>query len=153
MKRISLKKVNENDWEILTSIRNEQDNRDASINSKVFSILGYKQYIKDQLQESRKNRHWSICLDGKIIGHAKIINQELGYIISKKFRNKGIGTKVIKKLFNEAAKLKFSKIYVIVKTDQPIALWFALKNGFHMINLKKDKKKIIAYKLLKKIKE
>jgi len=152
MSRTYLKEIKTEDWHILAKIRNEPDARKASINSRHFSKIGYQNYIRNQLNQNKRNRHWAVILNNIIIGHVKIINQELGYIITKKYRNKGLGTQVLVLLLKEAKKLGYKKVFDVVKIDQPISLWFAIKNGFEMIGIMVNaNSKPYAYRLSRKL--
>jgi len=152
LSRIYLKEIKTEDWHFLVKIRNEPEARKASLNSRHFSKTGYQNYIRNQLNQNKKNRHWAVTLNNRIIGHVKIINQELGYIITKKYRNKGLGTQVLVLLLKEAKKLGYKKVFDVVKIDQPISLWFAIKNSFVMIGIIGDaNSKPYAYHLSRKL--
>ncbi len=149
MNQLKLKKVEQEDWNTLVLIRNDPIVRKASINESRFTQNQYRKYIENQLLQNKRNRHWIVMLGGKKIGHVKIINQELGYILAKNYRNQGLGSKILSLVCREAKKLGYRKVYDVVKVNQPIALWFAIKNGFKMISLL-DKHSIpYAYKLEK----
>ena len=152
--KIILRDVKESDWDVLVRIRNEPDVRNASHNTSFFTPEKYKEYINNQISQNEKNCHWAVILDeNEIIGHAKIINQELGYLISGRFRNQGIGSKTISLLFEKAREIGFSEVFDIVKVNQPISLWVAIKNKFTMIGVISDKNSIpYAYKLVMNLK-
>jgi len=150
--KITLRKVEENDWNFLVKIRNDPEVRIACKNTSHFTKNDYQKYINDQLKQNSTNRHWIVLYDDEIIGHTKIINQFFGYIIDKKFRNKGLAKEIMFQVFQEVKKMGTSVVFDIIKVDQPIPLWLAIKNGFKMTGIiSDDDKKPYAYKLEKSI--
>ena len=152
MAKITLRKVEEKDWDFLVQIRNEPVVRNACKNTSYFTKDEYKKYINEQLKQNSFNRHWIILYDGEIAGHTKVINQQFGYIIDKKFRNKGLAKEIMDRVFEKVKAMGISKVYDIIKVNQPIPLWLAIKNGFKMTGIISDEdKKPYAYKLEKLI--
>jgi len=132
---VTLQQVKESDWDFLLKVRNVPETRAACNNTSKFTKAGYKKYIQSQLDKHPKNSHWVVMWKKKKVGHAKIINQNIGILLKQEYASKGIGTKLYHVLFKKAKTLGFSKVYVVIKVNQPVALWVAIKNGFNMIGM------------------
>jgi len=128
--------VNDDDWDFLTNIRNET--KEFHQNTSSFTNAEYKKYIESQLNQNKKNKHWTIWYENKPMGHAKIINQEIGYILSSEFRQKGMMKFVFQQFELEAQKLEYEFILQNIKTNNPISVWSSIKNEWKMIGLEFD---------------
>ena len=60
----------------------------------------------------------------------KADNCKLGLVVADKFQGKGIGSKMLKELINQARLRKMRKIWLSTYLDNKIALRLYLKNGF-----------------------
>jgi len=73
---------------------------------------------------------WVICFGDEVIGHVKIIAGELGYMLKKGFRGKGIGVKFHELVFLQAKNLGIKKLKDTIKVNNNASLKLALKTGF-----------------------
>lgn len=150
MNEINFREVCDSDWDFLTKIRNASN--EFHRNTSIFTILEYKKYILNQLTQNKNNRHWIIMYNNKMMGHAKIINQDIGYIFAPEFQGKGLLKFVFRVFEIEVAKLGYSSMLSRVKINNPISLWQFLKHGWIMTGVEmNDNPNLIEYKLSKNI--
>jgi hypothetical protein len=131
--KIKFCKVNDSDWDFLLKIRNET--KEFHQNTSSFTKSKYKKYIDTQLNQNGKNRHWVILVEKKRIGHAKIIDRKIGYILSPEFRQKNMMKFVFRHFELESQKLGYKFILQNIKTNNPISVWSSIKNDWIMIGL------------------
>ena len=149
-KKIEFREVYDDDWSFLVEIRNES--HELHGDTSIFTKKEYKKYIENQLNQDNKNRHWIILYENQKMGHAKIINQVIGYIFSPEFRGKGLLKFVFEKFEKEAEKLGYSTMLGRVKVSHPVSLWQCLKNGWQMTGLEmSDNPNLVEYKLSRNI--
>jgi ribosomal protein S18 acetylase RimI-like enzyme len=76
----------------------------------------------------------------KIIGFCNLFRKgkhyEVGIALLKEYRNKGIGTELIKNLVSEARKLGIKEIFAGVKKENSKAIEFFKFNGFEVLEEK-----------------
>lgn len=150
MTDIKFREVCDDDWNFLVKIRNESN--DLHGDTSIFTKDEYKIYIENQLNQNKNNRHWIIMYENQMMGHAKIINQVIGYIFAYEFQGKGLLKFVFKKFEIEAKKLGYFSMLGRVKITHPVSLWQCLKHGWKMIDLEmNDDPNLSEYKLSKDI--
>ena len=151
MNEIKFCKVRDNDWDFLVKIRNVS--HELHGNTSIFTKQEYKKYIENQLSQDKTNRHWVIMYENKMMGHAKIINQVIGYIFAPEFQGQGLLKFVFKKFETEVAKLGYSSMLGRAKITHPVSLWQLVKHGFKMTSLEmNDDPNLSEYKLSRDIK-
>ena len=150
LNEIEFQEVSDDDWDFLVEIRNESHENHG--NTSIFTKQEYKKYIENQLNQDKKNKHWIILYENEMMGHAKIINQVIGYVFAPKFRRRGLLKLVFKKFEKEAANLGYSSMLGRVKINHPVSLWQCLKNGWIMTDLEiNDNPNLSEYKLSKDV--
>ena len=150
LNKIEFREVCDDDWDFLVQIRNES--HEFHGNTSIFTKQKYKKYIENQLSQDENNRHWVIMYENQRMGHAKIINQVIGYVFTPEFRGQGLLKFVFKKFEKEVAKLGYSSMLGRVKVTHPVSLWQCLKNGWKMTGLEMNNDPNLSeYKLSKDI--
>ena len=127
--RISLRPVTQKDWMSILEIRNEPQVRLACHDTSLIIYETHSEYMK-KLDSNPDAHQWVICFGDEVIGHVKIIAGELGYMLKKGFRGKGIGVKFHELVFLEARKLGIKKLRDTIKVNNNASLKLALKTGF-----------------------
>ncbi|AFS80021.1 hypothetical protein NKOR_00495 [Candidatus Nitrosopumilus koreensis AR1] len=151
MNKIEFRDVHDDDWDFLVKIRNAS--HELHGNTSIFTKQEYKKYIENQLLENKSNRHWIIMYEDKMMGHAKIINQVIGYIFAPEFQGKGLLKFVFDKFETEVAKLGYLTMLGRVKITHPVSLWQCMKHGWKMVGLEMNEDpELSEYKLSKDIK-
>ena len=151
LNEIEFRDVYNDDWDFLVKIRNASHELHA--NTSIFTKQEYKKYIANQLSQNKNNRHWVIMYENKMMGHAKIINQVIGYIFAPEFQGQGLLKFVFEKFETEVSKLGYSSMLGRVKITHPVSLWQCLKNGWKMTGLEmNDDLNLSEYKLSRDIK-
>ena len=89
----------------------------------------HSEYMK-KLDSNPDAHQWVICFGDEVIGHVKIIAGELGYMLKKGFRGKGIGVKFHELVFLQAKNLGIKKLKDTIKVNNNASLKLALKTGF-----------------------
>lgn len=121
-----LRKVLESDWKFILDVRNEETVRKSCYDTNVISWESHQKYMV----KIKNYPQWIIELDGIRIGQCKIIEQELGLMLSDKYQGIGLGTKIYSLIFDECKKLKMPVLKAVIKNEVPRATHTALKVGF-----------------------
>ncbi len=118
------------DWDTIMDLRN------------TFYTMFYKQtkpILKQEHYEYLKNNkknpnfhHWMIQVDKQIVGYVRILQEDVGIMIKKEFHGKGIATKALELVENEAKKHGIMKLIALVKTENEESKKIFEKNNFQM---------------------
>jgi len=127
--RISLRPVTQRDWKSILKMRNEPQVRLACHDTSIIMFDTHKEYMQ-KLDSNPIAHQWMICCGDEVIGHVKIIAGELGYMLKKGFRGKGLGVKFHELVFVEAKKIGIIKLKDTIKIHNNASLKLALKTGF-----------------------
>ena len=127
--RISLRPVTQSDWMPILEMRNEPQVRSACHDTSIIIYNTHREYMK-KLDTNPDAHQWVICYGDEVIGHVKIIAGELGYMLKKGFRGKGLGIKFHELVFVEAKILGIKKLKDTIKVNNNASLNLALKTGF-----------------------
>ena len=127
--RISLRPVTQKDWMSILDIRNEPQVRLACHDTSLIIYETHSEYMK-KLDSNPDAHQWVICFGDEVIGHVKIIAGELGYMLKKGFRGKGMGVKFHELVFLQAKNLGIKKLKDTIKVNNNASLKLALKTGF-----------------------
>ena len=76
----------------ILEMRNEPQVRSACHDTSIIIYNTHREYMK-KLDSNPDAHQWVICYGDEVIGHVKIIAGELGYMLKKGFRGKGLGIK------------------------------------------------------------
>jgi len=146
--RISLRPVTQKDWMSILEIRNEPQVRLACHDTSLIIYETHSEYMK-KLDSNPDAHQWVICFGDEVIGHVKIIAGELGYMLKKGFRGKGIGVKFHELVFLQAKNLGIKKLKDTIKVNNNASLKLAIKTGFVSKGLIYKDSKPYAYVLEK----
>lgn len=113
----------------ILEIRNEPQVRLACHDTSLIIYETHSEYMK-KLDSNPDAHQWVICFGDEVIGHVKIIAGELGYMLKKGFRGKGIGVKFHELVFLQAKNLGIKKLKDTIKVNNNASLKLALKTGF-----------------------
>lgn len=97
----------------------------------------------EKMIRSKKDTHYLITLNNKVIGHIALISENNGWfetqiiIGNKKYWNKRYGTRAIKQLLRKAKKNGINKIYLEVRSTNLRAIRAYEKCGFRRAGIKK----------------
>jgi RimJ/RimL family protein N-acetyltransferase len=127
--RISLRPVTQRDWMSILEMRNEPQVRLACHDTSIIIYDTHKEYM-EKLDSNPNAHQWIICFGDEVIGHVKIIAGELGYMLKKGFRGKGLGVKFHELVFLQAKKLGIKKLKDTIKVNNNASLKLAQKTGF-----------------------
>ena len=119
--RISLRPVTQKDWMSILEIRNEPQVRLACHDTSLIIYETHSEYMK-KLDSNPDAHQWVICFGDEVIGHVKIIAGELGYMLKKGFRGKGIGVKFHELVFLQAKNLGIKKLKDTIKVNNNASL-------------------------------
>ena len=106
---VSLRKVQEKDWDYILELRNKDKFRLNFYEQHTIS----KQEHYDYLQKQQKNPNffnWIICFDNEIVGYVRILDNDVSIILDDQYHGQGIGTSAINLLENEAKLLGIKKL-------------------------------------------
>jgi RimJ/RimL family protein N-acetyltransferase len=145
---ISLRQVTQKDWMSILEMRNEPQVRSACHDTSLIIYKTHSEYMK-KLDSNPDAHQWVICFGDEVVGHVKIIAGELGYMLKKGFRGKGIGVKFHELVFLQAKKLGIKKLKDTIKVNNSASLKLALKTGFESKGLIYKDGKPYAYVLEK----
>jgi RimJ/RimL family protein N-acetyltransferase len=149
--KIELRKFNIIDgFRILRLTLNKEYSQETETTffSYLFKII--KSFFKKE-----KIYHFAILVSGKFGGNIGLTEKknkeyELGYLVLKRFRNKGIATKAIKEILNFAfKKLKLNKIKAITDKNNKASQKVLIKNKFKLMKRDKKNKELLWEKRLK----
>lgn len=131
---LKLKNIQSQDWEIIRKLRNEN-----------FEFF-YKQqtpltkehhfnYMKKQ--SGNKNfHHWFIYNNDELVGYIRILDLDIGIIISKQFQRLGYASKALELVEIKAKNIGLSKLVALVMPENISSKKLFLKNNYKLkINL------------------
>ena len=125
---ISLRYVTRNDWDMILSLRNEfyeffyEQKKPLEQNE-------HYEYMEKQLSNP-KFHQWIIMSSNEDVGYARILNNDIGIMVNKKFQNKGIASEALQLVENEAKKLGIKKLIALVKVNNESSKKIFLKNDY-----------------------
>jgi len=97
----------------------------------VISIEEHYEYLKKQ-QKNPDFFNWIICYDRRNVGYVRILDGDVSIMIEQSFHNKGIGTRALKQLENEAKSLGLKKLIARIKIDNKNSESIFKKNGYRL---------------------
>jgi len=128
---ITLRKVQTKDWDYILNLRNDLQFRSFFYNQETISKEEHYNYLKKQ--NSNPNFfNWIICLDDKDVGYIRILDHDIGIIISSENQKKGIGDKVLKLIEIEARNLGLKKLIGKIMIHNKSSEKIFLKNNYQL---------------------
>ena len=86
----------------------------------------------DKNEKNHNFHHWMIKVNGKVVGYSRILNEDVGIMIKKEYQSKGIATKALELLENEAKKNNIKKLIALVKIENEESKKIFEKNSYEM---------------------
>jgi RimJ/RimL family protein N-acetyltransferase len=127
---IQLIQVTKSDWLLIFELRNDFY-ENFNIQNKPMELNEHKNYLEDQLKNP-KFHHWVIEYDDEKIGYARILDDDVGIVIKKKFQNKGIATRALKLVEEKAKSLGITKLIAKVKVGNESSKRIFENNNFKL---------------------
>jgi len=128
---ISLRKVEEKDWDFILNLRNKKEFKKYFHNQENIIKKDHYEYLNKQKNNSNFF-NWIICDNSNDVGYVRILDNDISIMIKPSYHGKGIGTDVIKLVEIEAKKLGIKyligKMMIFNKKSEKI---FA-NNGFKL---------------------
>jgi RimJ/RimL family protein N-acetyltransferase len=143
---VHLRPVDRSVWRYVLDLRNQEDVRLMCHDTSIIDLETHEKYMK-KLEKDPDAHQWIIMYNEQDVGHVKIIRQELGYMLKKEFRGKGIGVAFHRLIFQEAKKLGILRLKDTIKVDNQPSLRLALRVGFIKRALIYEGNRAYAYKL------
>ena len=126
---VKLRPVTQNDWKFILEIRNQEEVRMACYDTSIIDYHDHKKYMK-KLDNTLNCKQWIIVFNDIDVGQAKVDDLVLGYMLTKKYRGKGIWSDAYELVLQEVRKIGYKKLKGTVKYEQKKQLEIALKLGF-----------------------
>ena len=106
---IKLRKVFKKDWDYILKLRNFEEFKKNFYNQEIILKNEHYDYLKKQ-KINPNFVNWIICYGEKDVGYVRILDCDVSIIIDKKYQNKGIATKALIVIENEAKKIGIKKL-------------------------------------------
>ena len=126
---VKLRPVKKNDWKFILEIRNQEEVRMACYDTSIIDYNDHEKYMK-KLDNTLNCKQWIIVFNDIDVGQAKVDDLVLGYMLTKKYRGKGIWSDAYELVLQEVRKIGYKKLKGTVKYEQKKQLEIALKLGF-----------------------
>ena len=126
---VKLRPVTQKDWKFILEIRNQEEVRMACYDTSIIDYHNHEKYMK-KLDNTVNCKQWIIVFNGIDVGQAKVDDLILGYMVTKKYRGKGIWSDAYELVLQEVRKIGYKKLKGTVKYEQKKQLEIALKLGF-----------------------
>ena len=127
---IELIDVKKSDWNLILEMRNSFFENFYE-QKKPLEINEHFDYLEKQ-SENPNFYHWIIQFDGKKVGYARILDNDVGIMIKKNFQNKGIASNSLKLVEEKAKLLGISKLKALVKFENYSSKKIFEKNNFKL---------------------
>lgn len=139
MGKISLVKVNREDWDYIFELRNNPNFKNFFYDQHKITKTEHYKYL--QQQKNNKNFfNWIISLDNTKVGYVRILNNDVSIIVDPQFHDEGIGTKTLKLLEKEAKKEKIEKLIGRIMVHNKKSARIFENNGYKLLMYWYEKK-------------
>lgn len=131
MMHIHLRSCTRNDWDIVLDLRNQFYFGSFVIQDRPLTKEEHYEYM--ERQSKNPNFHqWMAIMDNNVVGYIRILDSEINILVVKEYQNRGIGTKILQLLEDEARKLNMKKICGSVRADNLSSKQLFQKNNYHL---------------------
>ena len=127
---IKLRKVMRSDWDFILELRNNDFQYFYEQNSPIPKEVHYK-YMESHANNLNFHQ-WIISLDGNDAGYVRILNEDVGIMIKKKFQGRGIASKALNITEKEAVNLGIKKLVALIHPDNVSSEKIFKKNGYDL---------------------
>ena len=129
--KISLRNVLKNDWDFILLLRNEEKFKIFFNTQHVITKKEHYEYLKKH-KSNPKFVNRIICYGKKDVGYIRILDNDISIMVLQKFHGKGIGTKALELMEEEAKKLGIKKLIGNVMVHNNSSKKIFLKNNFKL---------------------
>ena len=131
MMDIHLRPCTKDDWDIVLDLRNQFYLGSFVIQDRPLTKEEHYGYMEKQL--GNPNFHqWIAIMDNNVVGYIRILDLEINILVVKEYQSRGIGTKMLQLLEDEARKLNIKKIRGSVRADNLSSKHLFQKNNYHL---------------------
>lgn len=128
---IHLRSCTKDDWDIILDLRNQFYMGSFILQDRKLTKEEHYEYMEKQL--TNPNFHqWMAIMDNKVVGYIRILDLEINILVVKEYQSKGIGTKMLQLLENEAKKLNIKKLRGSVRADNLSSKQLFQKNNYKL---------------------
>ena len=128
--------VDESHWGYILDLRNSDSVRKECYDTNMIPMENHIAYMK-KFQTNDHWHQWIISVNGKIVGHAKIVDGEFGYMLDSKYRGKGYGSQLCKKIIEECERIECNSLMAIIRSNNQNSISMVENNGFKKTETKK----------------
>ena len=125
---VKLRKVIENDWGFILKLRNSSYEFFYK-QEKPISPKEHYEYMEKQIKNLNFHQ-WLIVFKRIDVGYVRILDSDVSIMIHKEYQNKGIASKALKLLEDEAKKLKINKLVAKFTPENHSSEKIFFKNGY-----------------------
>lgn len=128
-----LKKANDDDWDFILKLRNENYNFFYHQTGPISKEKHYE-YLKKQ-NTNPAFFHWIILYKDEKVGYVRILHSDVSIMVLDEYKNKGIGTHVLELLDKKVIELRVKKLIGLIYVDNKSSQKIFEKNGYkHIMN-------------------
>jgi RimJ/RimL family protein N-acetyltransferase len=128
---VSLRKVIKKDWDYILKLRNKEEFRTFFYEQHTISKKEHYAYLRKQ-KSHPDFFNWIICYGKKDAGYLRISNEDISIIVDEKFQGKGIGTRALQLVENEAKKLGIKKLVGRIMIHNESSKQIFLNNNYKL---------------------
>ena len=132
-----LKNVVKSNWDFILELRNSDYRYFYEQNEPISKVEHYK-YMEKQSKITNFH-HWIISQNDIDVGYVRILDDDVGIMIKKEFQSKGIASKALLLLENEAKQIGINKLIALVHPNNIGSERIFKKNGYDLKMLRLEK--------------
>jgi len=128
---VHLRPCTKDDWDIILNLRNQFYQGSFILQDRPLTKEEHYEYMEKQ--QTNPNFHqWMAIMDNKLVGYIRILDSEINILVVKEYQGKGIGSKMLQLLEQEAKKLNIKKLKGLVRTDNLKSKRLFQKNNYKL---------------------
>ena len=131
MMDVSLRPCTKDDWDFILDLRNQFYLGSFVIQDRPLIKDEHYEYMEKQSRNSNFHQ-WMAMMDNNVVGYIRILDLEINILVVKEYQNRGVGTKMLHLLEDEAKKLNIKKIIALVRADNSSSKQLFQKNDYHL---------------------
>ncbi|WKT58875.1 GNAT family N-acetyltransferase [Candidatus Nitrosotenuis chungbukensis] len=128
---IHLRSCTRDDWDIILDLRNQFYLGSFILQDRPLTKKEHYEYMEKQLTNPHFHQ-WMAIMDNNVVGYIRILDLEINILVVKEYQNKGVGTKMLQLLENEAKKLNIKKLRGSVRADNLNSKQLFEKNNYKL---------------------
>lgn len=130
MEKIALRNIEKKDWDYILDLRNSSFEFFYKQNVPIEKNEHYN-YMKNQ-SINPKFYHWIIIMDNEDVGYVRILENDVGIMIDKKYQNLGIGSIALQLIETKAKKYGITKLVALINKDNEKSKKMFENNGYNL---------------------